>query len=596
MKNLSVRVKMILLAVLTLTGLLVMGGFSIRQMLRLQEDASALLEESIRNDYDENIRNEVENAISMLDAVYAKYEAGEYTLEEAEKTGADLLRELRYGEAGYFWADTYEGDNIVLLGNATEGTNRMETKDANGYQMVRDIIKVGQQPDGGYTDYVFPKEGETEPSPKRSYSKAFEPFGWVIGTGNYTDYIDTAVLEDTKAMKESVRRTLYGLVSLGAVLIAAIVGLCIYVAVSLSRSFQVSLTYIGHIAKGDFTQALPKILAGRRDDFGILGKQMEDMKVKIRSMIKEVKDQGNVILGVADTVSAQVTVLRENIDEVSQTTQELAASMEETAASSETIKSMSEEIEGAAKNIALRSQDGAAQAADIHERAAKAQAEASSQREHAAQIHNEIKEGLTAALEEAKVVQQIEVLSSAIMDITSQTNLLALNASIEAARAGEAGRGFAVVATEIGGLAEQSKQAVSKIQSVTEEVTAAVENLSGDAGRLLEFVGTDVSASYDMFDEVVAAYNQDAGKIDALISDFSATSEELLASIDGVMDAMNGIADATNDGARGTSDIAAKTADVKSRTDTVDREVKKCSEASGLLNKVISVFTIEEAL
>ncbi len=181
--------------------------------------------------------------------------------------------------------------------------------------------------------------------------------------------------------------------------------------------------------------------------------------------------------------------------------------MEETAASSETIKNMSHEIEAAAKNIALRSQDGAEQAVDIHERAAKVQEDTRNQREHARQMHNELSESLTHALEEAKVVQEIEVLSSAIMEITEQTNLLALNASIEAARAGEAGRGFAVVASEIGGLAEQSKQTVSKIQSVTEEVTAAVENLSQDAERLLEFVATDVVESYDMFDGVATAYN-----------------------------------------------------------------------------------------
>ena len=34
---------------------------------------------------------------------------------------------------------------MVLLGNDTEGTNRMETKDANGYQMVKEIIRVGQE-------------------------------------------------------------------------------------------------------------------------------------------------------------------------------------------------------------------------------------------------------------------------------------------------------------------------------------------------------------------------------------------------------------------------------------------------------------------
>ena len=114
------------------------------------------------------------------------------------------------------------------------------------------------------------------------------------------------------------------------------------------------------------------------------------------------------------------------------------------------------------------------------------------------------------------------------MEITNQTNLLALNASIEAARAGEAGKGFAVVATEIGGLADQSKQTVTQIQKVTEEVTTSVAQLSSDAEQLLAFVGNDVVASYDMFDAVADAYNQDAGKIDALISDFSATSEELL--------------------------------------------------------------------
>ena len=111
------------------------------------------------------------------------------------------------------------------------------------------------------------------------------------------------------------------------------------------------------------------------------------------------------------------------------------------------------------------------------------------------------------------------------------------------------------MATEIGGLADQSKQTVTQIQKVTEEVTTSVAQLSSDAEQLLAFVGNDVVASYDMFDAVADAYNQDAGKIDALISDFSATSEELLASIDGVLDAMEGIATATkNDFTEGTAD------------------------------------------
>lgn len=593
MRNISVKMKMVLMALITLIGLMVLGGIAIIQLTALCTNATAILEESIRADYDQSIKEQVDNALSMLNGVYAQYENGDCSLDEAKEMGASLLRDLRYGEAGYFWADTYDGNCVVLLGSETEGTNRMETKDANGYEMVREIIRVGQEPDGGFVDYMFPKAGETEPSPKRSYSKAFEPFGWVIGTGNYTDHIDTTVALQTKNLSQKIKTTI--LMVLGTELIILAISLCLslYIGNSLSKSFNASLKYIGNMAKGNFSEPLPELLQNRKDDFGILSEGLENMKHQVSNLIREVKNQGNLLYGIVDRVKDNVSSLSGNVEDVSATTQQLAAGMEETAASSETISNMSHEIEIAAKNIAFRSQEGAEQAVDIHERASKAQEDTKNQRTHAYQIHNELQESLAKALEDAKVVKEIEVLSSSIMEITEQTNLLALNASIEAARAGEAGRGFAVVATEIGGLAEQSKQTVSKIQGVTEEVTAAVTNLSQDAERLLEFVATDVVASYDMFDGVADAYNKDAEKIDSLISDFSATSEELLASIESVLESMSEIANATYEGAQGTTSIASKTTDVKYQTDIVSEEVDKCDSTAKRLNQEISVFIVE---
>lgn len=593
MKNLSVRVKMIILAAITLVGALTIVFVAEVHISDMERGAENVLRASIEADYDENIKNQVDNAISLLNAVYAGYERGEYTLDEAKTMGADLLRELRYGDGGYFWADTYEGVNVVLLGNTTEGTNRMNAKDTEGNSYISDIISAGRSADGGYVDYVFPKAGETESSPKRAYSKAFEPFEWVIGTGNYIDYIDTTVANETQAMEANAKSAMTKIAGSGGFLVIVVVVVCVYMAVELSRSFRHSLDYIGHITKGDFTHELPKKLQHRRDDFGILAENLENMKQQVSGLIKEVKVQSNIIGEVVDTVKTNVVSLTGNIEDVSATTQELAASMEETAASSDTVKSMANEIEEAAKNIATRSQDGAQQAANIHERATKAQSDTRQQREHASKVHNDIRESLTKALEDAKVVKQIEVLSSSIMEITSQTNLLALNASIEAARAGDAGRGFAVVASEIGGLAEQSKEAVVKIQKVTEAVTSSVERLSQDAEQLLEFVGGDVVVSYDMFDKVADAYNQDAKYIDMLIGDFSATSEELLASIDGVLSSMDGIATATNEGAKGTTDIAQKTVDVKAEADQVTGEVARCDETARKLSEEIAVFKVE---
>ena len=131
------------------------------------------------------VRSEVETAVSMLQTIYERHMRGEMSLDEAKKLGADLLRELRYGTDGYFWADTTKGVNVVLYGRKdVEGRNRLEDKDANGTFYVKAFLKTGKA-GGGYVEYLFPKKGQTKPQAKRSYVLLFKPFGWVVGSGYY---------------------------------------------------------------------------------------------------------------------------------------------------------------------------------------------------------------------------------------------------------------------------------------------------------------------------------------------------------------------------------------------------------------------------
>ncbi len=91
-----------------------------------------------------------------------------------------------------------------MLGKDTEGKSRLEMQDAKGKYLIKEIIENGKKEEGGFTDYYFPKEGGSEALPKRSYSKLFKPFDWVIGTGNYIDTIDKIILTEQKSLEKQI--------------------------------------------------------------------------------------------------------------------------------------------------------------------------------------------------------------------------------------------------------------------------------------------------------------------------------------------------------------------------------------------------------
>ena len=592
MNNIKVRTKLVIVMVIALIALALCAVISNTSLSGLGDNALDIIENDMRSSYDEQIKAQVDNVISLCQSIYNRYEKGEYTLDEAEKLAADQIRDLRYGNNGYFWVDTYDGTNVVLLGNDTEGTNRMDAVDTNGFAYMQAIISAGRQEDGGFTDYVFPREGETESSPKRAYSKAFEPFGWVLGTGNYTDDIDDDVLDVKNEFSSYESNSRMAIIGIAVVMEVILISVLTLITISIVKPLKKSLAHIEEIAQGDFSKEFEQDLLKRKDDFGQLADSLEKMRSEMNELIGEVKSEALEITGMVQEIDTSLQALDDQIENVSATTEELAAGMEETAASSEEINAMSHEIESAAKSIAERSQDGANEADEIRERAVKIKKDTDENDRRTRSIHEEINESLTKALEDIKVVDQINVLAKSIMDITGQTNLLALNASIEAARAGEAGKGFAVVADEIRVLAEQSKAAVAHIQEVTVNVTAAVENLANDAERLLEFVGNDVVESLGGFAEMANSYNSDAANVDSLVTDFSASSEQLLASINGVMDAISDVSKTATEGATGTTDIAEKVGIVVQETEAIKQKAETTYHSAEKLQKNVERFIV----
>lgn len=592
LKNLKVRTKMLLLCTITIlaTGAMcAIFGFYMKEISRLSMNE---MESIINSSYDTEIKKQVTTAISMLEHVYSDYEEGETTLEEAKDKGAHILRDLRYGDDGYFWADTYEGENVVLLGNETEGTNRYEATDVNGKFYVKELIENGRKEDGGFAEYYFPKDGESQALPKRAYTKAFEPFEWVIGTGNYIDDIAAQVQLREAQQSSFIQQKITVAYGMGIALILIVTLFIFLISKEIISSLKKAVQYNKLLGDGNFSSELPNAFLKRKDDFGSLARTMHQMKGSVSSLIGQIRQESDSIKDASFDINQQVSAVNQEMETVSATTEELAASMEEVAAASQEITAMSHEINSAAQNISSKSEDASHRVTEIAKRAEDAMAFAIKDHQAASNIARRIRGELGKALENVKVVEQINVLSDSIMSITSQTNMLALNASIEAARAGEAGKGFAVVADQIRVLAEQSKQTVVNIQEITGQVNQAVADLSSDAKELLEFVSTDVSKSYHNFEETVQAYKDDSTYIDKLISEFSGEADHLTQAIGGIMEAIEEVGTSTDEGAKGTTDIAQRISDVVQQTEQMTHSASQANETVEKLGKEVEKFKI----
>lgn len=274
------------------------------------------------------------------------------------------------------------------------------------------------------------------------------------------------------------------------------------------------------------------------------------------------------------TALSSIVELNTDIRNTYKNSENLAAIMKETADTSEDAAATTLDIVGSVQQINERTSQGVSTVEEISGRAQELKSRVTESRQKAQLVFEESKRDLETAIEGSKVVEQISVLSDSIIQITSKTNLLALNANIEAAKAGEAGRGFSVVAEEIRKLAEQSKQVVSKIQSITLQVEQSVSKLAESSDRLLEFMSTDVNNDYDSMLDIAYKYSEDASFINEMVNGFNNTSRELLSTADNVLATIDNVSQNSSDGAYKTAGMKQEMADISVKLGSILETVK----------------------
>jgi methyl-accepting chemotaxis protein len=349
---------------------------------------------------------------------------------------------------------------------------------------------------------------------------------------------------------------------------------------------------LAELAEGNFTGSFDDKSSRRKDEIGHITNFFNVTQEKIRDTISQIKTVIDEIDDAAAVSASSINGVNSRIEEISATTQELSAGMEETAAAMEEMNATSHEIELGVGNISKKASEGAASAGNIKKRAEALSEEIIRSQKSASEIYVKTNNTLRESIEKAGSIEEIRVLSETILSVTEQTNMLSLNAAIEAARAGEAGRGFAVVAEEIRKLAEDSKKAAEQIGAVSGKVIEAVESLVQDSRNVLEFMDGRVIKDYGVMVQTAEQYNEDAVFIDTMVTDLSATTDELNASIKNIMKAVGEVTEASNEGAAGSSNIAEKAGNIVQEANDIVKQSLKNKASSDKLKKMVQFFKV----
>lgn len=491
---------------------------------------------------------------------------------------SDYTNTVQYGKSGEVFMVNSEGTVIAhhdktLVENMENSIEKAKTDDSlKQFASQLKLMTEGKEGTG-----VYEYQGVTK---YMGYAPV-EGLGWSL-----------AITAPKSEVMEKVNQMSLTILIISVIFIIISILVTLQVAVKIAKPIRTVSEHLHTMAEGDFTQEIPKDILKKKDETGMLAKAMENMQLSMRDILKRVMEESTGVGKSLTVIHNDMNLLNQSIKKISETSEVLSAGAQETAASTEEMNSTSTEIEKTVEAIAMKAQEGAGVVSDLNTMTEDLKSNAVESKETAVTIYSKTKSNLQAAIEKAKAVNQINELSKAILDITSQTSLLSLNAAIEAARAGEAGRGFAVVADEIGNLAQNSENAVARIQEVTQIIIAAVDALTTSSGEILAFMDQQVLKDYDVLVDTSEQYSESSNGINGMVLDFSASSEELFASMRDMVTTIEGVTSASNEEAEGAYQISQEVASIASKSDEVIRLAQKTKNQSDALLNAVAVFQI----
>ncbi|WP_306147846.1 MULTISPECIES: cache domain-containing protein [unclassified Roseibium] len=201
------KTKLLLITILPLIAVsLLIGGVSYYQSSALIDAETRSVETRILAAKRQEIRNYVSLALTSIEQIYENEPDGRQAAQAEVK---EILKNLTFDYDGYFFVYTLDGTNVVhpklpqLVGN-----NWWDLQDKTGDFVIQNLIKAAQQ-GGGFHQYVWHKPSTGTVEEKLGYAILLDKWGWMLGTGLYTDDIAKEIAAIRADFARSIRQTLF---------------------------------------------------------------------------------------------------------------------------------------------------------------------------------------------------------------------------------------------------------------------------------------------------------------------------------------------------------------------------------------------------